>query len=124
MNRFALFLAFGAVALTSPAGARADNGLPTPPGFLDPGQALSPVTMVSGAGIKVGEGTVFQPQVGLETGVVSNVFYTDTNATAAGLLRLLIEVGTGTLPERRFDTSRGAVTPGADPTNPGDPNNP
>ena len=118
MNRFAIFLAVGATAVAAPGQARADNGLPTPPGFVDPDQALSPVTMVSGSGIKVGEGTVFTPQVGLETGVVSNVFYTDTNATAAGLLRLLIEVGTGSLPQSRFDTSRGAVTPGADPTNP------
>ena len=94
---------------------------------MDPTDALNPLAIVSGAGVKVGEGTVFQPQIGLETGVVSNVFYTDNNAVAAGLLRLLIEIGTGSLPNQRLgihatgDTSEdAAATPTVAYSEPGD----
>jgi hypothetical protein len=58
--------------------------------------------MVSGAGVSVGEGTVFHPQVGIETGVVSNVFYQQDGPVTAGLLRIIAEVGTGSLPSQRL----------------------
>jgi hypothetical protein len=70
---------------------------------MDPGDALNPVSIVSGAGIKVGEGTVFHPQIGIETGVVSNVFYADSGPLTAGLLRVLAEIGTGSLPNQRLN---------------------
>jgi len=70
---------------------------------MDPGDALNPVSIVSGAGIKVGEGTVLHPQVGVETGVVSNVFYADSVPITAGLLRVLAEIGTGSLPNQRLN---------------------
>src|SRR5262249_40009426 len=41
-----------------------------------------------------------------------NVFYTNTGEVAAGLLRLLIEIGTGSLPNQPL----GATTTAADPT--------
>ena len=115
MKRFAISLGFGAALLAGPA-ARADDAqpaqLPWTDPTLDPNQALNPTALVTGAGIKVGEGTIFQPQVGLETGVISNVFYTNTGEVAAGLLRLLIEIGTGSLPNQRL----GAGTTSNDPT--------
>jgi hypothetical protein len=92
------------LAASSPV--RADplgNPLPPFPTWMDPTDAVSPIALVQGGGIKVGEGTVLQPQVGLQTGVVSNVFYQNTNIVNAGLLRLLIEVGTGSLPIQRLN---------------------
>src|SRR5262249_49303817 len=86
-----------------PTLARADSGLPPAPVAMDPEDAINPISIVTGAGIKVGEGTVLHPQVGLETGVVSNVFYQSNNGIAAGLLRILVEVGTGSLPDQRLD---------------------
>jgi hypothetical protein len=79
------------------------NPLPPFPTWMDPSDAVSPIALVQGGGIKVGEGTVLQPQVGLQTGVVSNVFYQNTDVVTAGLLRLLIEVGTGSLPVQRLN---------------------
>src|ERR1044071_9532038 len=93
-----------ALAASSPV--RADplgNPLPPFPTWMDPSDAVSPISLVQGGGIKVGEGTVLQPQVGLQTGVVSNVFYQNTNAVTSGLLRLLVEVGTGSLPIQRLN---------------------
>lgn len=100
MNRLAIFLGISAAALASPAFA--DDGLPAPPPSMDPADALNPISIVSGPGVKIGEGTVFHPQIGIETGVVSNVFYQDTQPTTAGLLRILAEVGTGSLPNQRL----------------------
>lgn len=120
MKRFAIFLGIGlgiGAALAASAPARADDTLPTPLPWtdptLDPNQALNPTALVAGAGIKVGEGTIFQPQIGLETGVVSNVFYTSTGTVAAGLLRLLIEIGTSSLPNQRLGVQSAAGDPNA-----------
>src|SRR5262245_60372057 len=52
-------------------------------------QVQAPDVLVEGPGIKVGEATVLHPRVGLEAGVVSNVFYEDSDEFAAPLLRLL-----------------------------------
>jgi hypothetical protein len=82
--------------------ARADDGLPPPPATVDPASAVSPVSIVSGAGVQIGEGTVFHPQIGIETGVVSNVFYQQDGPVTAGLLRILAQVGTGSLPGQRL----------------------
>lgn len=82
--------------------ALADDGLPPPPAAMDPGSAVNPMGMVSGSGVRVGEGTVFHPQVGIETGVVSNVFYQQDGPVTAGLLRIIAEVGTGSLPAQRL----------------------
>jgi len=88
------------VALPTVALAGDDGTQPLNP--LDPVRVVSPVSIVQGDGIKVGEGTSIYPQVGLETGFVSNVFYTNTNEIGAGLLRVIAEVGAGSLsPQRR-----------------------
>src|SRR4051812_10733348 len=120
MKRFAIFLGIGlgiGAALVASSTARADDALPAPLPWtdptLDPNQALNPTALVTGAGIKVGEGTIFQPQVGLETGVISNVFYTHDGPVAAGLLRLLIEIGTGSLPNQRLGVQSSVGDPNA-----------
>src|ERR1041384_4267153 len=117
MKRLAILLGFGAALASASAPVRADDAspaqLPWTDPTLDPNQALNPTALVTGAGIKVGEGTIFQPQVGLETGVISNVFYTNQGTVAAGLLRLLIEIGTGSLPNQRLSVQSGVTDPNA-----------
>ena len=49
-----------------------EERLPLDP--LDPVRVVSPLTLVQGDGIKIGEGTALYPQVGLETGYESNTF--------------------------------------------------
>jgi len=60
---------------------------------------------VEGAGIKVGEGTVLHPVVGIETGVVQNVFYEDDDPVLSGLLRLSAEFAVGSLPPERLQAT-------------------
>ena len=98
------------------ARADTDNGPLTPPA-IDPSDTLAPVTILEGPGVRVGEGTVIHPQVGIETGYVSNVFYDSQNPTGAGLLRLIVEAGTSSLSAQRL-----AVSPGEGTTNQTGPN--
>lgn len=101
MKRLAIVVSFvGAVG--SSAALRADDGMPPMPPSMDPSDALNPVSIVTGPGVKIGEGTVFHPQLGVETGVVSNVFYQETGTVTAGLLRIIAEVGTSSLPDQRL----------------------
>ncbi len=68
--------------------------------------AVSPyASNVEGPGIKIGEGTVFHPIFGAETGAISNVFFSDNDATASGVLRLLFEGSIGSLSQQRRATS-------------------
>jgi hypothetical protein len=80
--------------------------------MFDPSQATAPIEMVEGRGIKVGEGTTLHPVFGAETGVVTNVFYEDTGTTAAGVMRLMAQVGAGSLSGLRLVPAE--VTPGAE----------
>lgn len=59
-------------------------------------------SIVQGPGIKVGEGTVLHPVVGVETGAISNVFYEDADPTFAGIVRIFAEFGVGSLPDKRL----------------------
>jgi hypothetical protein len=96
-------LVAGVTGVAGPtAVAWADDGIPAPPAALSPGGAIAPVSIVTGSGIVIGEGTVFHPEIGIETGVVSNVFYQNRSPVAAGLLRILAEVGTSSLPNQRL----------------------
>jgi hypothetical protein len=62
-----------------------------------------PVTeVVEGAGIKIGEGTVLHPIIGIETGVVQNVFYEESDAEISGLMRVIGELAVGSLPPERM----------------------
>jgi hypothetical protein len=64
---------------------------------FDPENMVAPVSTVEGPGVKIGEGTTLYPVFGVETGFVSNVFYTPDNPQAAGVLRLLAQIGAGSL---------------------------
>jgi len=105
-----LGLGLGLGALGWSAAAVADDGLPPVPPALDPASTVDPITIVTGSGVKVGEGTVFHPQIGIETGVVSNVFYQPDGPVTAGLLRILAEIGTSSLPNQRLARSGIAET--------------
>lgn len=100
MNR--LHVSLGALlAMTAPASAQAVA-------TFDPADAVAPISVVEGPGVKVGEGTVLHPIFGVETGFISNVFYEDADPNPAGLLRLLAQVGAGSLPLSRL-TSPGLL---------------
>jgi hypothetical protein len=64
---------------------------------FDPEASTAPIDMVEGRGVKIGEGTTMHPVIGMQTGVLSNVFYESTDTSAAGVLRLLGQVGIGSL---------------------------
>lgn len=101
MTRF--FVGFAVVvALEATAGAQAVNPNNLSIGAFDPDDAIAPNSVVEGHGVKIGEGTVLHPIFGIETGFVSNVFYTADNPQGAGLLRLLAQIGTGSLPDARL----------------------
>jgi len=76
---------------------------------FDPSDAVAPISVVEGPGVKVGEGTVLHPIFGVETGFISNVFYEDEDPNPAGVLRLLAQMGAGSLPLSRL-TSPGMLT--------------
>jgi hypothetical protein len=72
---------------------------------FNPDDAVSPVSIVQGPGVKIGEGTVLRPVFGVETGVTSNIFYANQNADGAGLLRLLAQIGISSLGQARLSSS-------------------
>lgn len=118
-----LFLFLGVAAAAGIA--RADDDTTPPPTPLGYGQpdpvsaAVAPITVVQGEGVKVGESTTVFPVLGIETGFVSNVFYDDVSPIGAGLLRVLGEVGFGTLSPARLDVNEPQEAPdgiGPDPT--------
>lgn len=76
----------------------------SPGGGISPTGTLAPVAIVESNGVKIGEGTVLQPILGLETGVISNVFFeaSDEAPVTAGILRLIGQIGTGSLPPQRL----------------------
>src|SRR5215212_10141374 len=97
-----LFASLGVLlAMTAPASAQAVA-------TFDPSDAVAPISVVEGPGVKVGEGTVLHPIFGVETGFISNVFHEDENPNPAGLLRLLAQMGSGSLPLSRL-TSPGLL---------------
>lgn len=98
-----------ASAQTSPNGGAvaAAQFDPTTIFSADPDSPTVPISSVEGPGVKIGEGTVLHPVFGLELGAVSNVFYTPTNPEAAGILRLMAQIGTGSLPNGRLQANDG-----------------
>jgi hypothetical protein len=64
---------------------------------------------VEGAGVKVGEGTVMHPVLGIESGVIYNVFYEEGGASprTSGLLRVIGEIALGSLPTERLQAPIG-----------------
>jgi hypothetical protein len=112
MNRCAIIVVTAAVAVVMSRGvARAQA-----PAVNDP--TVPDQTIVEGAGVKVGEGTVVHPIVGVETGFVSNVFYTAENTDGAPFLRALVEFNVASLSQQRLDTSSNGTL--SAPQDPGD----
>jgi len=103
MTRILVSLGFliGLEAIAAAQGSPSDVSISS----FDPEDAVAPVSAVEGRGIKIGEGSVLHPVIGLETGVVSNVFYVPTNTTAAGILRLLAQVGTASNSGERMQSA-------------------
>jgi opacity protein-like surface antigen len=62
--------------------------------------------LVEGAGVKVGEGTVIHPIVGVESGIVHNVFFeaSDETPRTSGILRIIGELAAGSLPSERLQS--------------------
>jgi hypothetical protein len=112
MNR--LFASLGLlVSLTAIAAAQgADGASGLSIGSINPSNATVPVTGVEGDGYKVGEGTSVYPVLGVSTGVVSNVFYEDADPHPAGVLRLVGQIGAGSLSTSRLTLNNPAGTEG------------
>lgn len=110
MIRLCLLAVVGVVLSTASVRAQASSDEITISSF-NPEDAVAPGSVVEGPGIKVGEGTVLHPVVGLETGVVSNVFYEETDPRATGVLRLLAQISTASLSPARLAA---IATPDAD----------
>src|SRR5258705_1628314 len=96
MIRFGLTLAGAALVLVASASPVAAQATVVP-------------DVVEGAGIKIGEGTVIHPVLGVESGVVYNVFYESGSEgpVTAGLLRVIGELAVGSLPAERLQTPMG-----------------
>lgn len=108
---FCVVAAYGAARAESPDTISGLSG--TAPGITPEG-ALAPISIVEGPGVKVGEGTVLHPIVGMETGFISNVFFeaSDENPVGAGILRLIAQAGAGSLsPQRQAIDSVGTAAP-------------
>lgn len=74
-----------------------------------PAGISAPFALIEGDGIKIAEGTALYPTFGLDTGVVSNVFYEDTSTTPAGVMRLMAGIGTGSLSNARLAPRSGGT---------------
>ena len=72
---------------------------------FDPSQPVAPISGVEGDGVKIGEGTVLLPVFGLETGVINNVFYDANSPKTGGLLRIMAQIGVGSLTNARLSAN-------------------
>lgn len=71
--------------------------------------AASATAIVEGPGIKIGEGSVLHPILGAETGVISNVFREEDGGATSGILRLIGEIGVGSLSPQRLELAQGPL---------------
>jgi hypothetical protein len=111
MKRFALIVGMSGVMAAGGGAAWAQSVGPV---VGEPGNPDT--TIVQGAGVKVGEGTVMHPSAGVETGFISNVFYTNDNPDRAGLLRALVELDFASLSGQRLSANAGASGGEGDPS--------
>ncbi len=75
-----------------------------------PRAAFAQDAVVEGPGIALGEGAVFHPSVTLESGYVSNVFYTDEDPIGSAVIRL---IGAFSLASQTHELAS-EVTPGVE----------
>lgn len=98
MTRFSMVLAVAAVvSAAAPAEAQISSSSTS---ASNDTSGVSDV--VEGAGVKVGEGTVIHPVLGVEVGVVNNVFFRSEEVITSGLLRVSGAVAIGSLPPERL----------------------
>lgn len=77
---------------------------------LGAGAAWAQDVLVEGPGVKVGEATVLHPRVGIEAGVVSNVFFEEDSERFAPIMRLLAGLDISNAEENRLgDTDEGGA---------------
>lgn len=107
MMRLFLVSGLGLASVITTTVAAADNipGIAETSAGITPEGALAPISIVEGPGLKVGEGTVLHPIIGLETGYVSNVFFEADTPKGAGILRLIGQIGAGSLSPQRLTPS-------------------
>lgn len=74
-------------------------------GSVAAAQEAPVAAVVEGGGVKVGDGTVIHPIIGIETGVIQNVFYEDQDTNTAGLLKVIGELVLGSLPAERMQAT-------------------
>lgn len=79
--------------------------------LLPAGQASAQEAIVEGAGVDMGGGTVLHPSVAAETGVDSNVFYEDNDASVAPILRVM---GSFAIASQHNEPRSGIVKPMTD----------
>jgi hypothetical protein len=72
--------------------------------------AASATAVVEGPGVKIGEGTVLHPIFGAETGVIANVFREQDGGATSGILRLIGEIGIGSLSPQRLEMAQGPLS--------------
>lgn len=89
MNRLLSFTTLGVITLTASV-VQAQSS------------ETGATAVVEGAGVKVGEGTVLHPVLGIESGVVQNVFFEENSTNVAGVLRIIGELVVGSLPSERM----------------------
>lgn len=89
-------------------GVAALLGLATPAAAEAP--AGSAAAIVEGPGVKIGEGSVLHPILGAETGIISNVFREENGGSTSGILRLIGEIGIGSLSPQRLELAQGPLT--------------
>lgn len=112
---FRKFALIGIICTASVAGAQpvmtatSTSADPLALAGFDPENATAPQSVVTGAGVKVGDGTVLHPTFGLETGVVSNVFYEQQAPQGAGVLRLMAQIGAASLGQERLNPASGGL---------------
>lgn len=112
------FVRVGLLVCAMHASAAAQNAPSTDLSInsFNPDVATAPIDMVEGRGVKIGEGTSLYPVIGMQTGLSSNVFYEEANTNAAGVLRLIGQVGAGSLNGLRLVPAE--VTPGSEGSQP------
>jgi hypothetical protein len=112
MIRFASLTGLFVAALAIPAMAddSVDSISDSGPSIA-PAGIMAPLSIVEGPGIKIGEGTVLHPILGLETGFVSNAFYEETDPVATGILRLVAQIHTASLSKQRLAIPEGNDVP-------------
>lgn len=98
---------FAAVLLGALCATAAAQPAATDVSSFNPEDAIAPVSSLEGPGIKIGEGSLLHPVFGVESGYISNVFYTHDNVVDAALIRVLAQIGTGTLNQPRLAPSPG-----------------